>query len=91
MAACAQVTGPLSTFYWWEEQFETATEWYCFLKTTVELYPALEHRLKALHSYDTPEVIAVPVTHSSAKYANWVMESVRSGNRQQPSPSQEQR
>jgi periplasmic divalent cation tolerance protein len=57
---------------------ESATEWLCHLKTTSERYPALEARLKTLHSYETPEIIAVPVEHSSTEYAGWIAQSVAS-------------
>jgi periplasmic divalent cation tolerance protein len=77
LAACAQVTGPVSSFFHWEGQLDSATEWFCFLKTSVDRYPALEQRLASLHPYETPEVIAVPIEHSSSEYAAWVMESLR--------------
>jgi periplasmic divalent cation tolerance protein len=77
LAACAQVLGPLSSFYRWQDGVETATEWYCHLKTTPELYLALEPRIKSLHSYETPEIIALPIERGSPEYAAWVAESVR--------------
>jgi len=79
LAACAQVLGPLTSYYRWQGRIESATEWYCHLKTTAELYPALESRLKALHSYETPEIVAVPAERSSPAYTAWVAESVRPG------------
>jgi periplasmic divalent cation tolerance protein len=59
---------------------DSATEWFCFLKTSVDRYPALAERLQSLHSYETPEVIAVPVEYSSREYAAWVAESVQPGS-----------
>lgn len=56
---------------------ETAAEWYCVLKTSAEGYPALEQRLKSLHSYAIPEIIAIPLEPVSGKYADWVMESIQ--------------
>lgn len=80
LAACAQIAGPLDSYFRWKGRVDTATEWFCFLKTSVDRYPALEQRLKSLHSYETPEVIAVPVEHGSREYAAWVAESVRPGS-----------
>lgn len=77
LAACAQVTGPVSSFFHWEGQLDSATEWFCFLKTSADRYPALEQRLTSLHSYETPEVIAVPIERCSPEYAAWVMESLQ--------------
>ena len=80
LAACAQIAGPLSSFFRWEGRVDSAAEWFCFLKTSADRYPALEQRLKSLHSYETPEVIAVPIEQSSLEYATWIEESVRPGS-----------
>jgi periplasmic divalent cation tolerance protein len=77
LAACAQIAGPVTSHYWWENTVETATEWYCYLKTTVERYPALESRLRALHSYAVPEIIAFPISRGGSDYAAWVSDMVR--------------
>lgn len=78
LAACAQVSGPIRSFFWWEGKQDQAEEWYCVLKTTAARFPALETRIRQLHSYQNPEIIAVAVTHASSAYAAWVMESVAS-------------
>ena len=77
LAACAQIAGPVTSFYWWEGKVESASEYYCHLKTTPEQYSALEARLRALHSYAVPEIIAVPVDRGGADYAAWVADTVR--------------
>ena len=79
LAACAQVIGPLTSFYRWQGRVEKASEWYCILKTTSDRYSALEPRIKSLHSYDTPEIIAVPLASSAEEYSTWIAESVRPG------------
>jgi periplasmic divalent cation tolerance protein len=79
LAACAQVIGPLTSFYRWRGRLENAKEWYCILKTIPAVYPALEARIKSLHSYDTPEIIALESGASSPEYANWITESVEPG------------
>ena len=77
LAACAQILGPITSFYWWQDRLESAVEWYCHLKTTAEQYSALEARLRALHSYDVPEIVAVPIERCGADYTAWVIKSVR--------------
>lgn len=77
LAACAQVTGPIRSVFRWEGKVDRATEWYCHLKTTAERYPALEARLRALHPYEVPEIVAVPVVAGRAGYLAWVREQVR--------------
>jgi periplasmic divalent cation tolerance protein len=76
LAACAQVVGPVASTYRWNEGIETAAEWYCHLKTTVERLPALQERIQALHPYEVPEIIAVPITGGSRAYLDWIRESV---------------
>lgn len=77
LAACAQVTGPVSSVYRWQGEVETAAEWYCHLKTTAGRAPALLARIRELHPYDTPEIIAVPVSEGDPAYLRWIEDAVR--------------
>ncbi|MFF8639913.1 divalent-cation tolerance protein CutA [Streptomyces sp. NPDC015345] len=72
LAACAQITGPVTSVYRWEDEIETAQEWQVLLKTTAARYAALEAWLTEAHDYDTPEIIATPVVRGSAAYLEWV-------------------
>lgn len=74
VAACAQINGPVTSVYRWEGAVETAREWQVLLKTTGHRYPDLESWLARAHDYDTPEIIATPVTRGSAAYLSWVAE-----------------
>ena len=78
LAACAQISGPISSHYWWQDRMEQATEWCCCLKTTERQYAALEARLQAIHPYEVPEILAFPVSRSGDSYAAWVRAAVRS-------------
>lgn len=71
LAACAQIH-PVSSVYRWEGKVEQAQEWRVDFKTRTALVPALSDRVVALHDYDTPEVVAVPVVGGSAAYLTWV-------------------
>jgi periplasmic divalent cation tolerance protein len=73
-AACAQITGPVTSVYRWKGAVETAGEWQVLFKTTGARYDALEAYLLAAHDYDTPEIIATPVVRGSADYLRWVEE-----------------
>ncbi|MFF2514844.1 divalent-cation tolerance protein CutA [Streptomyces sp. NPDC058086] len=73
-AACAQITGPVTSVYRWKGAVETASEWQVLFKTTGARYDALEAYLLAAHDYDTPEIIATPVVRGSADYLRWVQE-----------------
>jgi periplasmic divalent cation tolerance protein len=76
LAACAQVLGPVSSVYRWQGEVETATEWYCHLKTTAARVSAMVSRIRALHPYETPEIIALPVAEGDPAYLRWIEESV---------------
>jgi periplasmic divalent cation tolerance protein len=72
LAACVQVVGPIRSTYWWQGAVETAEEWLCLIKTADARYAALEARIKELHSYDVPEITAVPITAGAAAYLGWI-------------------
>lgn len=79
LAACAQVSAPVTSVYRWEGAVEESTEWQVLLKTTTARYAELEAHLKAAHDYDEPEIIATPVTHGSAGYLAWVADETAAG------------
>ncbi len=79
LAACAQISGPVTSVYHWKDALETSQEWQVLFKTTTAAYPALEARLTAGHPYDTPEIIATPVVRGSADYLAWVAGEVTAG------------
>ena len=75
LVACAQ-SWPMRSSYRWQGAVEHADEQLLTAKTTAAMLPAVEAAVRALHSYDVPEMIAVPVAWASADYAAWVRESV---------------
>ncbi|GAA1500264.1 divalent cation tolerance protein CutA [Streptomyces synnematoformans] len=79
LAACAQVSAPVTSVYRWEGAVEESTEWQVLLKTTTARYAELEAHLRAAHDYDEPEIIATPVTHGSAGYLAWVADETAAG------------
>ena len=76
LAACAQVVGPVASTYRWQGAVERAEEWYCHLKTTQEGCPALQARIRALHPYELPEIVAVPL-QGDAAYLRWIEDSLQ--------------
>ncbi len=72
LAACAQVSGPMTSTYRWRDEVVSAQEWVCVLKTTaVSLDPLIEI-LKTTHSYETPEIIATAIDAGDPGYLAWV-------------------
>jgi periplasmic divalent cation tolerance protein len=72
LAACAQISGPVESSYWWRGELETATEWLVIFKTTAARYPALEAYLLAHHPYEVPEVVCLPIVAGNPAYLRWL-------------------
>ena len=79
--ACVQVTGPIESTYRWKGQIETSQEWVCAIKTREDLFSEVEQAICSLHSYDQPEIMAIPITASSVGYREWVEAAVKSAAR----------
>jgi len=75
-AACVNVLPGIRSIYRWKENIQTDQEVLLFIKTTEEHLPALEALITRLHSYDTPEIIALPIVKGSEKYLCWLREQV---------------
>jgi periplasmic divalent cation tolerance protein len=80
LAACANVVGPIRSIYRWQGAVEEAAEHLVLLKARRADVAALEARVRALHSYDVPEVIALPVTTGSAPYLAWLADCTVRGH-----------
>ncbi|MEE9611121.1 MAG: divalent-cation tolerance protein CutA [Desulfatiglandales bacterium] len=79
LAACAQVIGPITSTYWWNEKIERAEEWLCFLKSRNDLYEELERTIAGVHPYEVPEILAVPIVAGIQSYLEWLDKELRSG------------
>jgi periplasmic divalent cation tolerance protein len=76
LAACVNVLPGVRSMYRWKSEVQNTDEVLTLIKTTQQGFPALRDRLKELHSYETPEIIAVPVVDGLAEYLGWVGEQV---------------
>ena len=72
LAACVNILQPCRSIYRWQGALETADEVPLLIKTTQARYPALEAAIRLRHPYDSPEIIATPITHGLPDYLNWV-------------------
>ncbi|HEX6067035.1 MAG TPA: divalent-cation tolerance protein CutA [Longimicrobiales bacterium] len=72
LAACVNVLGEISSVYRWKGEIANETEVAVLIKTRVAAYEALEARIKALHPYEIPEIVAVPVAGGLPAYLEWV-------------------
>jgi periplasmic divalent cation tolerance protein len=72
LAACANVLDGMSSVYWWQGKIEEASEAVLILKTTTMRLEELTARIKALHSYATPAIVAWPIEAGNAEYLDWI-------------------
>ncbi|RZU53882.1 periplasmic divalent cation tolerance protein [Krasilnikovia cinnamomea] len=72
VAACAQVSSPITSTYWWEGAVESAEEWRITFKTPIARYSALEAHIREHHSYDVPEILCSPITAGNPAYLAWL-------------------
>lgn len=77
LAACVNILAPIASVYRWEGQVQQDSEVLLVIKTTDARLPALIRRVKALHSYQVPEIIAVPISDGSPEYLRWVLDETR--------------
>ena len=76
LAACVQILPEIESVYRWEGKVHREPEVLLFAKTTLACFPELEREVRALHTYDTPEIIALPVAAGSAPYLEWLNDVV---------------
>jgi periplasmic divalent cation tolerance protein len=86
LAACVNVVGPIRSVYRWRGAVEDETEYLLLAKTRAALYARLERRVKELHSYEVPEVIALSPSSGLRPYLAWLMESTGSEARRAGKP-----
>jgi periplasmic divalent cation tolerance protein len=75
LAACVQVSGPVTSVYRWQGAVEIAEEWRCVIKTTQACYSSVEQEIKEIHTYELPEIVSMPLG-GSREYLDWVKEQV---------------
>jgi periplasmic divalent cation tolerance protein len=77
LAACVNVLpAPVESIYRWKRKVETAREYLLVIKTSRKRFAALEMEVRRQHSYDLPEIIALPIERGSRSYLAWITDSV---------------
>ena len=76
LAACVNVAPGIRSFYRWEGRIESAAEWLLIVKSSPALFDAVVRAIEQAHSYQVPEVIALPVVAGSARYLEWLRENL---------------
>lgn len=75
LAGCVNIIRNIRSIYTWQGKTEDEQEVLMIAKTQRKLFPALAVKIKELHSYSTPEIIAIPIIEGSADYLNWLAEA----------------
>ncbi|PZD71697.1 Divalent-cation tolerance protein CutA [Acaryochloris thomasi RCC1774] len=76
LAACISLM-PVTSIYTWDNQLQKDEEWQLLIKTELSHFPDLETRILALHPYDIPEIIAVPLSAGTQPYLSWITAQVK--------------
>jgi periplasmic divalent cation tolerance protein len=73
LAACAQIF-EIKSSYWWNGKIENSNEYRIEFKTLSKCVKKIFERIKSLHSYEVPEIVALPIIKAEKNYINWIIE-----------------
>jgi len=77
LAACANIVPSIKSFFFWKGEFNNISESILLLNTRGDLFAKIQARVKELHSYELPEVIAFPILIGSADFLAWIKENTQ--------------
>jgi len=72
LIACGNIVNSVTSFFHWSGQIEKAEECLIIIKSRMNLFAQVVERVKKLHSYDVPEILALPIVDGSADYFDWM-------------------
>jgi len=75
LIACANIMEGIQSIFWWQGKIDGSKEVLLVLKTKKNLFKKVSAKVKSLHSYQTPEIIALPIAGGSKEYLNWISTS----------------
>lgn len=76
LAACVNIT-PVHSFYTWQGKQQSDREWQLIIKTNLNIFSQLAAKIKELHSYEVPEIIALPIIAGTQSYLNWLDKNIK--------------
>ena len=77
LIACAQLSSPFQSLYWWKGVIEPDTEYNLLVKSIEPLWETLKKEIELLHPYDVPEIISTPVLDVNVEYKKWMLEELQ--------------
>lgn len=72
LIACANILDSVSSFFWWQGKIDEEKEVLVIMKSNENLFEKLSKRVIELHSYDVPEILAIPIVNGSQSYLDWM-------------------
>jgi periplasmic divalent cation tolerance protein len=76
-AACVNIVPRVDSLFWWEGKLDSARESLLLVKTKASLFPEIVEMVKRMHSYEVPEIIALPIIGGSEDYLKWLDSACR--------------
>lgn len=80
LVGCANIIRDIKSFYWWQGNLEKDQESILLVKSLVSKVDDIIKRVKELHSYENPAIVALPIINGSQDYLNWLEEEIETGN-----------
>ena len=77
LVACSNILSGVDSKFWWKGKVDSAREALLMMKTKKDKFSIIEKEIKRIHSYEVPEIIALPVIAGSKNYLNWIRDSVK--------------
>ena len=75
-AACINIVPKVDSFFWWQDKLDSAQESLLIIKTKASVLPEVSNLVKSVHSYEVPEIIALPIIGGNDEYLGWLNTSV---------------
>jgi len=76
LAACVNIIPGVESLYWWKGKIESSKEWMLVVKTQAKMVKEVVKRVKEIHSYEVPEVIALPIVEGNRDYLQWISDAL---------------
>ena len=77
LAACVQISGPLTSLYRWEGRLIEDQEWLLIIKSSKDHYSELEKQVRQIHVYEVPEILALSISDGNKAYLNWLEKELK--------------
>lgn len=77
LIACANIIEGVKSLFWWKGKVDKATEALIIVKTVRKNFEKIQKRIKELHSYEVPEIVALPIVAGEGGYLKWITESIK--------------